>query len=352
MASRAAPPACNLIPVLRRLALIAIVCVGISATALAATASAPSIKLYHGARPVSADGLAPDVIVQGPDGNLWFTESDPVRVGRLDPKTGAVKSFSLPNSRTLYGLSGISSGPGDYVWVAAGSVIYRIKPRSGAATPFTLPSGSSEAGIVAGPDGTLWFTDAGTSSIDRLVPSTGAVTAFAETGGNPDGITTGPDGDIWFTDGIGSIGSVDPSTGAVTQYPAPAASCNAGGSGPAAWGIAVGRDHDLYFTTYTTDELDRFNPSTHAIKQFCLHQRTVDNEYSIAVTAGPDGNIWATTESINDRVWRLDPSTGKMSYFALPAGFDGGGPGIAAGPGRTLWVTLPTVKGIARLRLK
>jgi sugar lactone lactonase YvrE len=75
--------------------------------------------------------------------------------------------------------------------------------------------------IAAGPDGNMWFTDAGyPSAIGRITPS-GQITEF-NTGvpGNarrPSGIAAGADGNMWFTDPgqavpgetrvIGSIGT-------------------------------------------------------------------------------------------------------------------------------------------------
>ena len=55
-------------------------------------------------------GAVPDVIVAGPDGNLWFTEIGADRVGRITPG-GAVTEFSEGITR-LSGVDGITVGPG------------------------------------------------------------------------------------------------------------------------------------------------------------------------------------------------------------------------------------------------
>ena len=75
-------------------------------------------------------------------------------------------------------------------------------------------------GITTGPDGALWFTNTGNSSIGRITTS-GVVTNY--TSGSvtdPTSITAGPDGALWFTNGdsIGRItavpsASVSPSSG-------------------------------------------------------------------------------------------------------------------------------------------
>src|ERR1700722_370049 len=70
---------------------------------------------------------------------------------------------------------------------------------SEAATP--TPSSGPE-GIVAGPDGNLWFAEINASKIGEINPATGAISEFPTPTPNasPLGITTGPDGNLWFTE--------------------------------------------------------------------------------------------------------------------------------------------------------
>ena len=150
----------------RRLLLaLVLATVGLSATAVAA-GGGPKFSL-HKARPVTADGIAPDTITAGPDHNLWFVENG-LNVGRLNPRNGSVKSFH--------------------------SAIERITPGSGAMKAYKLTSLAEARALIKGPDGNLWFTDGGgAGSIGRLNPSTGAVSEFADPGGEPDGIAVGSD---------------------------------------------------------------------------------------------------------------------------------------------------------------
>ncbi len=77
---------------------------------------------------------------------------------------------------------------------------------------------SDPAGIVAGPDGALWFTNNRNNSIGRIT-TTGAVTIYSGTGvDEPNGIAAGADGALWFTNfGDNSIGRIT-TTGKVTTY--------------------------------------------------------------------------------------------------------------------------------------
>ncbi|MBV9148635.1 MAG: hypothetical protein JO024_02130 [Candidatus Eremiobacteraeota bacterium] len=121
--------------------------------------------------PVPTPLSAPFIITPGPDGNVWFVESDPQhsQVGRVTPN-GTITEF------------------------AAGI------------TPHSIPSG-----IAAGADGNLWFTE-GVGKIGRITPK-GTVTEFSAPTAldHPYNITAGSDGNLWFTAGTtGRIGRVVP----------------------------------------------------------------------------------------------------------------------------------------------
>jgi streptogramin lyase len=120
---------------------------------------------------------APEGIVAGSDGNLWFTDISEAKpaIGMINPSTCEVKEFSTG-----------------------------------------LQTFSRPMGIVAGSDGRLWFTDQAEEpsepSIGAIDPVTHEIKEFGTgeesvpggTGGNigsPNGIAPGPDGNIWFSEG-------------------------------------------------------------------------------------------------------------------------------------------------------
>src|SRR5215467_8204965 len=73
------------------------------------------------------------------------------------------------------------------------------------AKAFAISTANSQPdGIVAGPDGNLWFTEARGNQIERITPD-GKITEFALPTANssPGSITVGPDGNLWFTEFLG-----------------------------------------------------------------------------------------------------------------------------------------------------
>ncbi len=149
-------------------------------------------------------GLVGLVIVALASGMTWLTR----------PHTaGVITEFPLPTSQSWP--VGITAGPDGNLWFTESNSnnIGRITP-NGVITEFPIPtSANSPDGITAGPDGNVWFTGEGSNNIGRITPN-GAITEFplptSQDGSN--GIAAGPDGNLWFTEGnrgnSGKIGRI------------------------------------------------------------------------------------------------------------------------------------------------
>jgi hypothetical protein len=82
---------------------------------------------------------------------------------------------------------------------------------------FSAPSINGPEGIAAGPDGALWFANAGSNSIGRITTA-GAVTKYTDpTISSPIDIAADSDGALWFTNvDNNSIGRLVPPLPTVT----------------------------------------------------------------------------------------------------------------------------------------
>lgn len=130
-------------------------------------------------------------IIPGPDGNLWFTELNGNKIGRMTT-SGTLTEFTVPSS----------------VEVPAFPENYRT---------------SHPSGIVVGPDGNLWFTEVSTDKIARITTA-GTITEFdVPKGTGPYWLAVGVDGNFWFTGQalfpiVGRVGRMTP-TGSTTIFP-------------------------------------------------------------------------------------------------------------------------------------
>lgn len=135
----------------------------------------------------------PIFLATGPDGNVWFTDTDG-SIGQITP-TGHITEFPVKD-KMPYG--GIAAGADGNMWFAAIGAIGRIT-RGGQVTlfPADMCPNVSMCALAAGPDGNLWFTDGGNGFIGR-VATNGHITKFP-TSSVPLEIAAGPDGNLWFT---------------------------------------------------------------------------------------------------------------------------------------------------------
>ena len=199
--------------------------------------------------PPPANAL-PTGIVTGPDGNLWFTDSQLGAVGKMTT-TGSYQEFILPAACAASSggchPGANTAGPDGNLWFVNPGLIGTVTP-AGTITLFTVPptdcgsNGCAPLDITAGPDGNVWFVDPNAKIVGRVTPA-GTITTFADSVNDsaPDSIVAGPAGNLIFGDDFGAVGEVT-TAGAITVVPF-------GGGGIQS--IAIGSDHNLWFTVPT-----------------------------------------------------------------------------------------------------
>src|SRR6266487_4440522 len=217
---------------------------------------------------------------------------------------------------------------------------------------YALPPSQFVPGtITAGPDGNLWFTEimqngsVQMGKIERITP-TGTFSEFSLPSANTllSSITTGPDGNLWFTEQQGKIGRMT-LIGKVSefslpfhQYPAgPDPTKEPAGSAqgePLA--ITAGPDGNLWFTEigHVGSSIGRTTTSG-KITEFPLPSA---NTFPSSITAGSDGSIWFTVIGTNNGPSKIGVITpqGKIREFTLSHYILGS---ITRGPDGNLWFT-------------
>lgn len=190
---------------------------------------------------------------------------------------------------------------------------------------FPIPTASSNPYfIVTGPDGNLWFAEAGGNKIGKITTA-GIITEYVvpTAGSSPVGITVGPDGNLWFTEYLGNkIGKVT-TTGSFTEYTIPTA-----GSQPL--GITTGPDGNLWFTNTSSGNIGKIT-TTGTITEYAIGAST-----PFSIVTGPDGNLWFT-EYGNNSIGKIT-TAGVFTEYPIPTA--GSGPiDITVGPDDNLWFT-------------
>ncbi|MSR61383.1 MAG: hypothetical protein EXS08_02895 [Planctomycetes bacterium] len=285
--------------------------------------------------PVPTAQSRPYTIAAGADGNLWFTESNGNKLGRITP-TGVITEFPVPTAQS--GPYGIAIGGNGDVWFTErfGNKIGRYTPSTGTFREFRIPTPFAQPWEIAlAPNGDLWFTEEDVNQIGRITPS-GVIREFVPPSGSfPTGITAGQDGRMWFTQEIGDqIGRAEPG-GAMTMFTIPSVQV-------LPWDITPGLDGGLWFSELSGRAVGRISTSGQIV------ELPVPGAFSgiAGMCAGPDGRLWFT-ENDTHHVAAMD--AGGTVQPILPTGQR---PlCIVLGPDGNLWFTEADANAIGRVEL-
>jgi streptogramin lyase len=197
----------------------------------------------------------------GPDGNLWATDT-----------TGDIIKYAITNSGTAtmteYSINAvapdaITSAGGYLVWSDALGHLWYTKPSSPGSPvgPDAATRVSDYAHSMVEADGDLWAAGSigvgQQGEIEKLSATPPYAFRHAFSGASSSevtSITKGPDGDLWFPEaGANKIGQLDPATGAIIQHPLPTGFALPQGINPfTPYAIAPGPRDTVWFTAKTS----------------------------------------------------------------------------------------------------
>lgn len=287
-----------------------------AAMVIATCAGADAATITEFALP--SNNAMPISITSAPDGNLWFTEFNADKIGKITPQ-GQVTEFPSPSSPLA-----ITRGQDGNLWFLAADNIGKITT-AGVVTKYPLPfgAGSNTQGITAGPDGNVWFTESRCAycdphapgqlpndgaTIGRITPE-GAIAEFTlpDYHAGPRGITAGPDGNVWFTEYVGNkIGRISP-TGAVTEFALATLD-----SYP--MGITTGSDGNLWFVENRCLADCSFADSSGVEVVGRITPAGVITEFSTSSAIGGGNGVGsiAIVEAADHNLWFAEPARNKI----------------------------------------
>jgi streptogramin lyase len=268
----------------------------------------------------------PLCITGGPDGNLWFTELEGNRVGRITSEgvitefplptpnsgpagitsaygsiwlaesrgnkvarvlaDGTIQEFLIPKQRFYPGA--ITTGADGTVWIAGSRGIGRVS-RSGSVVLFEFQDSEEIRGIAPGPAKTIWFTDSSAGRITALTFSGKIKKRFSAY--RPDQIAASPTGNMWFTmidgDGIARITPAGEREDFQLTRSAPA-------------GLVADHTSTIWVSDWIWNTIIRVTPGGEVSR----YPVPTEKGRPAGITVGPDGNIWFV-EGIANKVGRL-----------------------------------------------
>jgi len=156
-------------------------------------------------------------------------------------------------------------------------------------------------------------------------------------GSGPHDVAPAVDGGVWYSgQRNGTLGHLDPATGAVREI--------ALGAGSSPHGVIVGPDGAPWLTDSGLNAIVRVDPETERIDVYPLPDSHPDANLNTATFDG-DGVLWFTGQA--GVYGRLDPAEGRVEAFDAPGGR---GPyGIATTPAGEVWYASLAGSHVARI---
>ena len=158
----------------------------------------------------------------GPDGNIWFSETEVSQIGRITPD-GKITEFRDGITPGAKPLSIVVRDGALWFSEAAGNHVGRMTV-DGKVTEFPIPShGSQPRAMCPHPDGSIWFVQTSANGLGRVDRDGGMIEYKVTT---PDAslrsVCVGPDGDLWFTENFANkIGRMAPDGTMLGEYDIP-----------------------------------------------------------------------------------------------------------------------------------
>ncbi len=244
------------------------------------------------------------------DGNIWYTGNAAGLIGKVDPKTGKITEYKMPNpkARDPHTIAFLRDGR-IFFTVQAGNFIGVLDPKApgGAIKLIEAPTPNSRPyGVRLDSKGTPFFDLFNSNKIGTMDPKTMVVREFdlPDPKARPRRIAIGKDDTVWYGDyARGYLGHLDPKTGKVEEFKSP------GGEDARPYAIDVTADGAVWYVE-TGDEaknvLVRFNPETKKFKTWPI--------------PGGGGTVRNMEIDKNGDIWLAESGVGKISRVKVKVG--------------------------------
>jgi virginiamycin B lyase len=269
--------------------------------------------------------ISPHDVIVDAEGMVWYSSFGEQNLGRLDPKTGKVTEFPIPEHKPGFptGLLGLRSDRDGNLWFGnmyqatiakfdRKSETFKFWPLQGeqnidAAQINMVSPQSSHI------DGKVWAQNNGFAGVHRLDIASGKIETWqpfkeAKEPHNIYDVIPDSQNNVYFTDfRQRHIGRIDAKTGEVKLFtiPTPASAPRRG---------MMDAQDRLWFGEFRGDRIAMFDTKTEQFKEWQVSPRW-SSPYDVVI----DKNEEAWTGSmLSDQITRLNTKTGETVHYLLP----------------------------------
>ena len=267
---------------------------------------------------VPTQGSRPHDPLAARDGSIWWSGQLVNKLGRVDPKTGAIKEYTLKSAFT--GPHGLVEDKNGKIWFTGNNagLIGKLDPNTGVVTEYPLPDPKAKDphSLTFDQSGMLWFTVQQANMMGRLDPTSGTIKLLTSPTekSRPYGIQINAQGvPVLVEFGSNKIATIDPQTLAIKEYPLPDAAAR-----PRR--LAIGPDGMVWYADFARGFIGRLDLATGAVKEWQSPSGPKSEPYGMVFTKGA---IWYNESGAKpNTIVRFDPATEKFQSWAIPGGGD------------------------------
>jgi streptogramin lyase len=273
------------------------------------------------------DTISPHDVMLDKDGIAWYSSFGEQFIGRLDPKTGAVKEYPMPLHKPDFpkGSLGLRADRAGNWWLGNmyQAAIVKFDPKTEQFQAWTMPKeyniDASQVNMVrpesSHVDGKVWSQNNGFAGVHRLDLATGQIETWEPFKDAPKGephniydVVPDSKNNVYFTDFRQKhIGRIDAKTGEIKLFAILTPS-------PALRRGQMDAQDRLWFGEYRGDKIGMFDTKTEKFTEWSMPTRWT-NPYDVTLDKNEDA--W-TGSMLNDRVVRLNTKSGDFTEYLLP----------------------------------
>jgi virginiamycin B lyase len=253
--------------------------------------------------------------IEAADGSIWWTGQWGNLIGRIDPATGEMTEYPLPEGAMPHSVTLDEAGNVWYTGNKNGTV-GKLDPDTGEITVFEMPDPAAKDPHTAifGREGILWFTLQHSNMVGRLDPESGDIklVTMPTPDARPYGIKIDADGVPWVAcNGSNCLVKVDPETMKLTEIELPIPETTVRR-------LDIAGDGMIWYVNSSQGRLGRFNPRTGQIKEWPSPSGPDSHPYALAVV---DGIVWYNESGKRpDALVRFDPRMETFQSWPIPSG--------------------------------
>jgi virginiamycin B lyase len=271
--------------------------------------------------------ISPHDVIVDADGLVWYSSFGEQNLGRLDPKSGKVTEYPIPEHKPGFptGGLGLRADKDANLWLGNmyQATIIKFDRKAESFQFWTLPPeqniDAAQVNMVSPQsshvDGKVWTQNNGFAGVHRLDIASGKIETWQPFKNAPKGevhniydVIPDSKNNVYFTDFRHQhIGRIDANSGEVKLFEVPTAR-----SSPRR-GSMDAQDR-LWFGEYRGDRIGMFDTRTEQFKEWKLTTRWAA-PYDVVLDKNE--NAW-TGSMVTDQVTRLDTKTGEMVDYLLP----------------------------------